>query len=178
MNWHTEKSNASVIGLRIWYQQHFSVLSKFIERHTLASSLPIGETFHLYTAFLIGFGVTVAWGGGGHQALTVGLWAEAKEDERKYKWVFTLPLIKKRLNIYQHGYLKRIMKALLYKNASGTEPNGPGNPRCWNMGLCFAGRSVYNYNSNYRTLINVNKAPNDFIKFSEYLYYLKTISIY
>lgn len=28
---------------------------------------------------------------------------------------FTPPLIKKRLNIYQRGYLKRIMKALLYK---------------------------------------------------------------
>lgn len=28
---------------------------------------------------------------------------------------FTPPLIKKRLNIYQHGHLKRIMKALLYK---------------------------------------------------------------
>ena len=55
MNWHTEKSNASVISLRIWYQQHFSVLSKFIERCTLASSLLIGKTFHLYAAFLIGF---------------------------------------------------------------------------------------------------------------------------
>lgn len=55
MNWHAEKSNASVISLRIWYQQHFSVLSEFIERCSLASSLLVGKTFHLYAGFLIGF---------------------------------------------------------------------------------------------------------------------------
>lgn len=55
MNWHAEKSNASVISLRIWYQQHFSVLSEFIQRCSLASSLLVGKTFHLYAGFLIGF---------------------------------------------------------------------------------------------------------------------------
>lgn len=33
---------------------------------------------------------------------------------------FTPTLIKKLLNIYQSGYLERIIKAMVYENASGT----------------------------------------------------------
>lgn len=33
---------------------------------------------------------------------------------------FTPTLIKKLLNIYQNGYLERVIKAMVYENASGS----------------------------------------------------------
>lgn len=71
----------------IWYQQHFSVLSKFIERCTLASSLLIGKTFHLYAAFLIGFCAITGLGGSVHRKQTVHLWEKEDWDEHTYKCV-------------------------------------------------------------------------------------------
>lgn len=52
------------------------------------------------------------------------------------------------------------------------------NLKYWNIALYFAVGSFYNYNSNYRTLINVYMASDNFTKSMEYLYYPKTISIH
>lgn len=96
-------------------------MSKFIERCTLASSLLIGKTFHLYAAFLIGFGVIIGLGGSGHRKETDrslvrgGGWGRAQ-----IQMAFTPTLIKKLLNIHQNGYSGRIIKAMVYGNAAGT----------------------------------------------------------